>query len=499
MPAKISYLFNVLLAVLIVGCTTGSNKGHVVDDTPAGAAGRMTMENRQMEAFGKSVRLVHGELEARYDLARHFQRMGSHIIAIEALGEILSVNPKHVQARNALGYSLDCMGDYPNARQHYKAVIALDPELDYAHNNLGYSYLLDGDYPSAVAALERAVALNQSSQKYLKNLGYAYFKEGKHAMAETVFDQLDDPDVAERIRAKLGLSSSIDPVGDAGQKLMPPVDGGPSCTSKNVRFEQSAEAYVSPPAVDDLTYLPLLPYTPAADELAYLPLILETTQSTGFRETLRNVAMDPMDFTVTDGAVEPEGGHVVGIEVSNGNGVRWMARSVGDFLKRNGMRVSRLTNADHFGHASTVIYYREGYYDKAWQVRRFLPGLPGKGLLKAARLDREPIRVLVGRDLAAFHATLVRDVDVEIANGNGVNGLAVRLGIHLRREGFRVGRLTNANHFGYEKTVLFYGKSKIRQAELIADALPGGGRARMVELDQAGLQVQILVGADMVF
>jgi hypothetical protein len=260
-------------------------------------------------------------------------------------------------------------------------------------------------------------------------------------MAQNVFGRLDNPHVVERIRTQLGLPSPTNQDADAGR------------------------SQTRPRAV----------------------------------EQSDNKTIDPMDGPVADDADEPQGGPVAVIEVSNGNGVRWMAREVGDFLKRNGMHVSRLTNDDHFGHAKTVIYYREGYYDAAWQVHRLLPGLSEAGHLAAARLDREPIRVLIGRDLAAFYDTLVRDVDVEITNGNGVDGMAGRLGRRLRREGFRVGRLTNANHFEYQTTVLFYGTGKADQAMSIADVLPGKGRVRMIALDQAGMHVQILIGADMVF
>jgi tetratricopeptide (TPR) repeat protein len=396
-----------------------------------------------LDAFTKSVRPVDGELKAKYDLARYFQRIGRHVIAVEALNEILAMAPRHVDAHNALGYSLDCLGDYPNAQRHYKTAIALNPELDYAYNNLGYSLLLAGDPPAAVVALEKAVAMNESCQKYIKNLGYAYYKNGKPAMAENAFGRLDDPAAVERIKTRLGL--------------------------------------------------------PLQNELTYMPLPPEADHSAEAREPWVDVTIDPMDFPVADGSDRPDGGHAAVIEVSNGNGVRRMAGAVGNYLKRNGMRVTRLTNADHFGHARTVIYYREGYQDEARQVQRLLPGLSQAGHLVAARLDSEPIRVLIGRDLVMFQAAMTLDVDVEVTNGNGVDGMASRLRNHLQREGFRVGRLSNADHFGYQNTVVFYGRDKADEAMLIADALPGGGRVRMIELNQAGMHIQILMGADMVF
>ncbi len=58
--------------------------------------------------------------------------------------------------------------------------------------------------------------------------------------------------------------------------------------------------------------------------------------------------------------------HLLDIEISNGNGVRHMARNVGIYLNPEGFRATRLTNADHFNYPETKIYYRKGFRQDAF-------------------------------------------------------------------------------------------------------------------------------------
>lgn len=490
MPAKQLILFSLFGAALIAGCTSVSNGRRVsYSDVPRAS-------HSQMETFARSVRPVRGDIQAKYDLARHFQRIQHHTIAIEALKEILRIDPGHADAHNALGYSYDCTGDFRTARQHYRIAVALNPDLDYAYNNLGYSFILDGAYSAAIVALEQAVALKRH-QKYIKNLSYAYFKTGNLKMADLTLRGLDDPTAAHRIKVRLGMiSETADPV-DKG-KPQPGDEALPAEKDHRLRKPDGrvSDIHVSE---DRVAYLPFLPDPTVGDEPAYLPLIPSGPDP---RKTSDPCSEDIITSRTYRGSTSRSTFPPVGataIEVSNGNGVRRMAGSVGRYLQRLGMRVARLTNAGHFHHPRTVIYYRDGYFEAASEVERLLPGLSSGGHLVAVHLDREPIRVLIGRDLASYAATAYRDIDVDVTNGNGMDGLASRLSGRLRRGGFRVGRLSNADHFSFARSVVFYGKGKSAQARLIADALPGEGRYRLIELNDIGMHIQVFMGADMVF
>lgn len=87
------------------------------------------------------------------------------------------------------------------------------------------------------------------------------------------------------------------------------------------------------------------------------------------------------------------------IEISNGNGVNNMARTVGDYLKGRGFRVTRLTNAAYFNHAETKIFYQKEYHEGADQVAEQLPVFQSKE--ETEKFDRPSIKIkiLIGKDL----------------------------------------------------------------------------------------------------
>jgi hypothetical protein len=84
------------------------------------------------------------------------------------------------------------------------------------------------------------------------------------------------------------------------------------------------------------------------------------------------------------------------IEISNGNGVTGMARSVGDQLKRAGFNVVRLTNQLPFRQPITEIQYRDGRISDAGLLSAAMeqtPIVPSKAL----RSDIH-VRVVLGRN-----------------------------------------------------------------------------------------------------
>lgn len=79
-----------------------------------------------------------------------------------------------------------------------------------------------------------------------------------------------------------------------------------------------------------------------------------------------------------------------------------MAKKVGDYLKEKGLKVSRLTNADHFRYSGTKIIYQKEYDQAADEVARHIPIYQIKEVIE--KLDRANIKVkiLIGRDLIPY-------------------------------------------------------------------------------------------------
>jgi hypothetical protein len=87
------------------------------------------------------------------------------------------------------------------------------------------------------------------------------------------------------------------------------------------------------------------------------------------------------------------------IEISNGNGVRHMAKNVGRYLEKKGFSVVRLTNADHFKHGRAGIYYQEEYLDIALLVAEEIPGVQKLSPMSNRERPDIHVKVLVGKDL----------------------------------------------------------------------------------------------------
>jgi hypothetical protein len=87
------------------------------------------------------------------------------------------------------------------------------------------------------------------------------------------------------------------------------------------------------------------------------------------------------------------------IEVSNGTGRPQMALRIGQFLDSQGLSAKRLTNAEHFRHQETVIFYRREWLRKA---RELAAQLPVEARLEAAPNQTSDIRIRLGGDLLNF-------------------------------------------------------------------------------------------------
>jgi len=87
------------------------------------------------------------------------------------------------------------------------------------------------------------------------------------------------------------------------------------------------------------------------------------------------------------------------IEVSNGAGRSQMAFRVSQFFDSQGLSAKRLTNAAHFRHQDTVIFYRREWLREA---QKLAACLPIEVRLEAAPEQKPDIRIRLGGDLLNF-------------------------------------------------------------------------------------------------
>ena len=94
---------------------------------------------------------------------------------------------------------------------------------------------------------------------------------------------------------------------------------------------------------------------------------------------------------------------------------------------------------------------------------------------------------------------IIVEVEIEIANGNGVNGAAGRFGRYLKSRGFKVAKVTNANSFDHATTKIFYCNGDVKNVYKLLQKIPLLSDQRsIIELKNMGSRIKIIIGKDLV-
>ena len=91
-----------------------------------------------------------------------------------------------------------------------------------------------------------------------------------------------------------------------------------------------------------------------------------------------------------------------------------MAARIRDFLEAKGVVAKRLTNADHFRHQETTIYFRSGWRSYAEDLAQMLPAVID---LDGHPTQESDVRLELGGDLLDFD----RGLYYAVKRPNGVN------------------------------------------------------------------------------
>jgi hypothetical protein len=88
---------------------------------------------------------------------------------------------------------------------------------------------------------------------------------------------------------------------------------------------------------------------------------------------------------------------------------------------------------------------------------------------------------------------------VEISNGNGVNRMATRVGNYLKEKGVEVTRLTNAEHFNFDETMIYYHWDHLQDAFKVAQEIPGYQNMEKLRTSgQKSVKIKVRLGKDLV-
>jgi Flp pilus assembly protein TadD len=425
------------------------------------------VSDQDVNQFLSSVRKVDGVLQAKYRMARHFQKRRKHKIALIELKEIIQIDPTFVKAYNAIGFSYDCLGDYNKAIRFYKLALKIDPNLDYVNNNLGFAYLLSGDYDGAIEAFRKAAALDEQDKRFRNNLGFAFAKKGQYEQAIEQFRITGDEysayyklgqilyregnyEMAFRYNEKAYHAK-------ASAEIMSSVsssDKGNGSTG-TLPMEENDEGFESSGIVSD-----------------------DVRESLKRDETTPTAAMPGLSINVNENQVPGD------ID----------ARIKPVIIRKSIKQDSGLAGQQDQAEVRGGKPYLHGQKTDA------LPTHDSDSSKKQVALNAksEDLINLAENERAQSNNAIIK-VEVEVSNGNGVDGMASRMGRYLTEKGFKVTRLSNANSFSHEKTKIFYYNGLLQDVHRLLQEFPNHiDTKNIIELKQKGNCLKILIGKDMI-
>lgn len=301
-------------------------------------------------------------IESLFILGRSAQSEGQLALAEERYAQALMLQPQHLGALNAMAVLYAQSDRVDQAIELFRRALALDPNAAHVHNNLGYALLLAGRLDESGAELTLARDLNPSNGQTGQNLELlARTRERIEAgpqlvaVGKNVYELRDRPGA---VTATAQIAAPAQPAAAAQPVAVPPVA---------VAIQPLAAAPVVAPRQEALV-------------LASLPL------------------------------------QGVRLEVSNGVGIRHLARRTAERLSSTGLVPARLTNQAKFRQVKTEIQFSSGQAQAAGALSAQFP-VSVQTVASTRLLKNIQLRLVLGHDMVgkALLAWLETAADTQVA------------------------------------------------------------------------------------
>ena len=468
--------------------------------------------------------VTHGQNnpQAFYQLGRYYHGQTRYDLALESYRQALSLQPQYVDALTGMGVAHATLGQYDEALLVFRAAASLDPGSVYAQNNLGYIYWLRNERDEALRAYRQALRLDPMNARTRENLRLA-MKDAANGPVETATIRQPEPSMqtAGMESSSLALKAIAPQVYELqlpAKKETPaqPVvsaalamPGSNQPTVSNSHTAPVAAASVKPVAASEIALEQVAPRvyelrTPAltAEIFTQAPALLTIADTPAQQSASARLSVP----TAVDASIK--------LEVLNANGVNGMANKVSRYLAARGYPSAGIGNYQHFNAVRTRIEYQANHVEEA---RRLGTLLPGEVVLTevASVAGRTEIRLVLGNDIrlapSAWNyaekinpqdaapegmARAMNDLPLEVANGNGVKGIARKVAYQLDKLGYRTASVYDLRPFNKVMTRIEYPKGHASQALKLGDLLPR--TVAYVETGKLRNDMRIVLGHDIV-
>ena len=498
----------------------------------------LTSKDKNSAQFFSTMRSHPGNPDSHYLLACYYQERGRHKEAIEEFNKVLLIDPGNIKAYNGIGVSSDLLRDFSGAIEHYHHALKLNPNLGYVHNNLGYSYLLQGNLDEAITSLKRAISLNDKDTRFHNNLGLAYGEKGEYDLALAEFKLAGDEAEAYFNIAQLYFKKGL--FDDAKSHYAIAMKSNPASTvvrtglkaadalarifiPTDIKGEQKALAMADQPAitkeeVEKIVTADQSPELKSEPEESVTSISVTTVNS----ETEESMALDEL-YAKNQGAEESITSQLDDTSVDNSISQEKILKDIEDLYQLQVASFRSRENAilaarsiQKLGFETEILSWGNGNKDKWYRLImgpfetmdqassykvKIEKEYSFSPMLRKAAVGKAEAKGILAPEQISEEETLayLKNIDVEISNGNGVYRMARKVGNYLKEKGVKVTRLTNANNFKHPETSILYQKEYDEAADHIAEYLPVfRSKEKTEKFDRPNIKIKILIGKDLI-
>jgi hypothetical protein len=356
--------------------------------------------------------------EIAFQSGKDHLREGRYGLALEKFKVVLAEAPASVRVLNAVGTAYDKLGRGDVAETYYKRALEMAPDSSQTLNNFGYSLILRGR--------------NEEALPFLWKAANAVGEDGRSLVAVRNYKT-----ALKNVEMATGPKLEQVSLGAARKKSK--LVNRKACQVGPVWLEKSGErvySLITDPSIKATAAIKKLsgPYDVAGVSgenqhglncgsivrAAYGVVPRVSDPQTRTSGVVQHIVTEIPDLAVSSEALSVPGGtkaEVAGVarasvEMSNGAGRNFLARRLGSYFGTKGLRVDRLTNAKHFNHGVTTIFYRKGYLVEAMRYNNELPFMVE---LKMTETIESDIRIRLGRDILVFDSATLMSIDNKLS------------------------------------------------------------------------------------
>lgn len=502
----VSLITAVLFLLVVLSCsTTNTVKDGYADRRQK--KGKVTLSKLVEDQFFQRVKPVQKDIDELYGLAVRLQKLHRHYPAIETFKEILRQDSGNIEALNGIAVSSDFIGAHAAAAIYYQQALKVNPKLDYIWNNLGYCYFLQNQMDLSIDAYQTAIAINPDLQKYRNNLAMVSAKQNQIPGSP---NKRPPPIVLAKIAPKKGLEnrvsrsvinqrpSTIDrvPIETVAQKKTDKKNGIISQQIDTVDLESVQRGALKPFPITqsskELESKELEPEqaTPSSD-LRVNPFLQEYTKNDnrdrkkGNRRYTEKIPFKSLPFVKSVQNIAEIKRPKINIQAREPVEVDtavMMTKATKPFSSYQASIPKQSSDG--------LVIIPPSIEDQIGSMKR----LQVNPRFKKKRADKKI--GLKRRTMVAKQRLGIQIFGLEVSNGNGVPHLARNVSTHLKKKGVQVSRVTNATHFQYSRSKLYYLKGLLEKARKLARIIPGILVVEVPAFDHDQVHIKLLLGKD---